>query len=46
MRKIAEKDCHGVGIKNVKEVVEKYQGTCAITYDKKQFKFSILIPNK
>lgn len=30
---------HGMGIENVKEVVSKYGGTCAIRYDKKEFYF-------
>ena len=35
---------HGIGIKNIKESVNKYGGTCSITYDDIEFSFSILIP--
>lgn len=37
-------DGHGFGIKNIKESVTKYGGTCSITYDDIEFSFSILIP--
>jgi hypothetical protein len=37
-------DGHGFGIKNIKESVSKYGGTCSITYDDIDFTFSILIP--
>ena len=36
---------HGIGIQNVKDVVNKYGGTCVIKHDKLNFKFSILIPD-
>lgn len=36
---------HGMGIRNVIETVEKYGGRYVIDYDKKNFQFSILIPN-
>ncbi len=35
---------HGFGIRNIKESVAKYGGTCSITYDDMDFSFSILIP--
>ena len=35
---------HGIGIKNIKESVAGYGGTCSITYDDIEFSFSILIP--
>lgn len=34
---------HGVGIANICEIVEKYGGSYSITYDEKEFCFSILI---
>jgi len=34
---------HGMGIKNVKEVVDKYGGTCVIRHDNYMFNFIILI---
>lgn len=37
-------DGHGFGIKNIRESVSKYGGTCSITYDDIEFSFSILIP--
>ena len=39
-------DEHGIGIYNVKEVVERYEGTYVIEYENDIFSFSILIPNK
>ena len=39
-----EKEEHGIGIKNVIKVVEKYHGTYAIQNDDKEFMFSIMIP--
>ena len=41
-----ETDGHGFGIKNIKESVARYGGTCSITYDDIDFSFSILIPFK
>ena len=37
-------DGHGFGIRNIKESVARYGGTCSITYDDMDFSFSILIP--
>lgn len=37
---------HGIGIKNIKETVEKYDGRCVIKHDENEFNFSIIIPNK
>lgn len=39
-----EIDEHGIGIKNIIDVIEKYQGSYAIKYDKNEFYFSIIIP--
>lgn len=35
---------HGVGIENITDVVEKYNGTYAIKHENNLFQFSILIP--
>ena len=35
---------HGVGIKNIIEIIEKYEGSYVIQSDDKEFYFSILIP--
>lgn len=35
---------HGIGLKNVKEVVEKYKGKYVIDYDETSFKISMIIP--
>lgn len=37
---------HGIGIKNIIDVIEKYHGSYTIKYDKEEFYFSILLPNK
>ena len=34
---------HGIGIKNVKEIVEKYDGGCTVNYDDEWFFVAILI---
>lgn len=34
---------HGMGIRNVKEVVDKYGGTCVIKHDNKFFRFVVFI---
>ena len=34
---------HGMGIENVKDIVSKYGGTCAIRYDKEQFYFVVYL---
>lgn len=38
-----EKQQHGIGIENVKDVVRRYQGTVDITYDAETFCVVILI---
>lgn len=38
-RTTKDEQFHGMGIDNVKEIVSKYGGTCAIRYDDKQFYF-------
>lgn len=37
-------DEHGIGIKNVIDIIEKYQGSHVIKNDKNEFYFSIIIP--
>lgn len=37
---------HGLGIKNVIETIEKYDGRHFISYDKDYFQFSVLLPNQ
>lgn len=37
-----EQQFHGMGIENVKEIVDKYGGSCAIRHDKEQFYFVVL----
>lgn len=44
--KAEDTDTHGIGISNIKETVEKYGGSCVIKYDKKSFRFAILIPDE
>ena len=41
--KIYDNDEHGIGIKNIIDVIEKYQGSYTIQNDKEEFYFSILI---
>ena len=43
--KIYDNDEHGIGIKNIIDVIEKYQGSYAIQNDKEEFYFSIMLPN-
>ena len=38
-----DKNAHGIGISSVKEIVDKYDGTLDISYDKEWFKVVILI---
>lgn len=38
-----DKSTHGIGISSVKEIVDKYDGTLDISYDKEWFKIVILI---
>lgn len=40
------KAAHGIGIRNVKETVTKYGGSCVIKHDECLFRFSIVIPDK
>lgn len=42
--KISNEDEHGVGIKNVLKIIEKYGGAYVIEDKKKEFLFSIIIP--
>ena len=44
--KTEEPEMHGIGIENIKDTVEKYNGTYAIKCEEGQFKFSILLPKK
>ena len=37
---------HGIGIKNIVEIIEKYDGSHVIQNDDKEFYFSILIPQQ
>lgn len=39
-----EPELHGIGIENIKDVVDKYNGTYAIRCEEGQFQFSILLP--
>ena len=43
--KIYDNDEHGIGIKNIIDVIEKYQGSYTIQNDKEEFYFSIMLPN-
>lgn len=36
---------HGVGIENIRETVEKYNGSCVIKHDDTSFRFAIVIPD-
>lgn len=42
--KMINQDEHGVGIKNIIRIVEKYNGEYVIQNDEDQFYFSIIIP--
>ena len=46
-KKTTKKDTflHGYGISNIKNAVEKYNGTCTITKENGKFILKILIPN-
>ena len=44
--KTKEADRHGIGLENIKETVEKYDGSCVIKHDKNNFKVAILIHNQ
>ncbi|MCR4674015.1 MAG: GHKL domain-containing protein [Lachnospiraceae bacterium] len=40
----ANKDYHGFGIKSMRNIIEKYNGTLSISVDEKRFRTNILIP--
>lgn len=42
--KLTDIDEHGIGIKNIIAVIEKYQGSYTIQNDKEEFYFSIMLP--
>lgn len=42
--KLSDTTEHGIGLKNVKEVVEKYHGKYLLDYDEHYFKVTIIIP--
>ena len=44
--KTEETDRHGVGLENIKEAVEKYDGSCVIRNDENKFKVAVLIDNQ
>lgn len=44
--KTMRREEHGIGIKNIKRVIEKYGGTYSIKMDEKEFYFAILFPLK
>lgn len=39
-------DMHGIGIQNIKEVIERYQGICSIKAESGYFNFSIIVPKQ
>lgn len=43
--KLYDSDEHGIGIKNIIDVIEKYQGSYTIQNDKEEFYFSIMLPD-
>lgn len=43
--KLVRKEEHGVGIRNILDVIEKYDGSYIIKDDNQEFYFSIIIPN-
>ena len=43
--KLTDIDEHGIGIKNIIDVIEKYQGSYTIQNDKEEFYFSIMLPD-
>ena len=43
--KLYESDEHGIGVKNIIDVIGKYQGSYVIQNDKEEFYFSIMLPN-
>lgn len=42
--KLYDSDEHGIGINNIIDVIEKYQGSYTIQNDKEEFYFSIMLP--
>jgi signal transduction histidine kinase len=44
--KTEDADRHGIGLENIKETVEKYNGSCVVKHDNKNFKVAILLNNK
>lgn len=42
--KLENVEYHGIGIENIKNVVDKYNGTCAIKCEDNIFQFSIILP--
>lgn len=44
--KTVEPEAHGVGIKNIIRIVEKYEGEYVIQHNKMEFYFSLIIPVK
>ena len=43
--KLTDIDEHGIGINNIIDVIEKYQGSYTIQNDKEEFYFSIMMPD-
>ena len=43
--KLTDNDERGIGIKNIIDVIEKYQGSYTIQNDKEEFYFSIMLPD-
>ena len=43
--KLTDIDEHGIGIKNIIDVIEKYQGSYTIQNDKEELYFSIMLPD-
>ena len=39
-----KEDCHGIGMKNIVGVIEKYSGKYVIDFDEKWFSVSMIIP--
>lgn len=42
----ADKTAHGIGIRNVRETIRKYNGSCVMKHDKNKFWSVIVIPEK
>lgn len=45
LQKKQDIDEHGIGIKNIIDVISKYQGSYAIQNNENEFYFSIIIPH-